>query len=187
MKKQEQEKEQEKEFVCYDIALSLKDLNFEKKCIFFWEIDYTGKPVLKQFQQKGFVGLFSSFNDVAIRSCPSIDYKIDYFGSEMKDIAFAPLWQQVIDWFREEYHLDITVKFPEPKGGKIHEGINTPYYDIEIKKINGGDVWNRYKFLQYSDNYYEARKKAVECGIEEIKNDKSYDILWRNKKTSVQN
>jgi len=147
----------DKEFVTSDIALSLKVLGFDKDCFKYFYDNTT----------------WDVNNPVKLMSKEEAEYR----GKETKNIAFtdfnttikAPLWQQAIDFFREKYRLDITVKFPEPGEGKVYESINTPYYDIEIRHIFNGDVWNQYKFCQYSDDYYDTRKKAIECAISEVK------------------
>ena len=137
----------QKEFVTYELSNDLKELGFNEPCLAI----YSGES-------------FRLNSVIPIRKNSELN-----FFEDIKTQVAAPLWQQAIDWFREVHRLDVTIKFPEPKNGRMHEGLNTSYYDIEIKHLSGGDVWNKYKFSQYSDDYYVIREKAIECAIEEVK------------------
>lgn len=76
------------QFCTYEIALQLKELEFDERCFGCWE-DNTeyGIPFI-------------------------VGYDLDtpeYYNLKENCVA-APLWQQVIDWFREKYrfHIQIT-------------------------------------------------------------------------------
>ncbi len=131
----------QKLFVDYETAKKLKDKGFNCPCLGLFDdktLDYDGENrmfPLSNFQE----GIDSS-------------------------IVAAPLYQQVIDWFMDEHELCLFIVYPEGINGKL-EGINSCYYDIEIKRRYGGDVFSIYKFEGCSDDYYEALKKAIEYAL----------------------
>jgi hypothetical protein len=72
-----------KQFVTYAIALKLKKLRFNEKCLG----GYNGQTLVHEIYF----------------SCKNSDewYKANY-------MATAPLWQQVFDWLREKHNIVIT-------------------------------------------------------------------------------
>ena len=91
------------------------------------------------------------------------DFNIEWKDSSVVNwiSCSAPLYQQLVDWFRDKhrYHIDIT--FQESIGNRV-EFINTPYYSIEIYHLHEGDAWKTYKFVAFSDDYYKTLTKAIE-------------------------
>lgn len=71
------------QFVTYEIALKLKELGFDEPC-FGW---YS----------------YEEFNPLRIQKCET------YLGIE--SCTKAPLWQQAIDWFAENYIILIQQQF----------------------------------------------------------------------------
>ena len=71
------------QFVTYEIALKLKELGFDELC--FGEYIIPENPELEIYQDN--------------------DYNMYY--DKPKSICLAPLWQQVIDWFREKHNMSI--------------------------------------------------------------------------------
>ena len=141
----------EKEFVSYEIALELKNLKFDEPCLGLWRlIDF--KPV---------------FNITTDRRYSTSQEKTSQIHG--KSAILAPLWQQVIDWFRKKCQLDIHITYKHQDNNKI-EGISSVYYDIEIYKLQAGDAWKIYRFQEISDNYYEAREQTILKTIELCKN-----------------
>lgn len=84
------------QFVTYEIALGLKRIGFDEKCLAgFGDIYSTIKPdYINTFEEsKYFPILFGE--DVKTTS------KFGWYGIKCK----APLWQQVIDWFLDNYGI----------------------------------------------------------------------------------
>ena len=79
------------QFVTYEIALKLKELGFDERCLGYFDIQ--SKELWLNDLGKNIINL------------PEI-------------LLPAPLWQQAIDWFREKFHFHIlieNVNVPEPK------------------------------------------------------------------------
>lgn len=139
----------EKQFVTYEIALAVKELCFNEWCFAY-------------FSSEGEYNEFLYYDMEHQNSNLQSDY-----GGEKE--CTAPLWQQVIDWFREKHSLDIHVTFRHQDGNKI-DGINSVYYDIEIYRLHWGDAYKEYNFNQISDNYHYSREQAILKAIKLIKN-----------------
>ncbi len=72
-----------KEFVSYEIALKLKELEFKEQCFSFYDI---GKNL---YASEGY-------------------YKIGY--NVLNEEVIAPLYQQVFRWFREEHNWQSSIE-----------------------------------------------------------------------------
>lgn len=123
------------QFVTYEIAQKLKDLGFNKECLAHY------KTTLG-FDNVEFNICKSNYNSGKYVSIPE-DFHVD-----------APLWQQVIDWFREKFKYHIEIQSPD------YQNENDFYWTIHVVKKIGvfGDG--------SSDNYYEAREQAILKAIE---------------------
>lgn len=108
------------QFVTYEIALKLKELGFREDCLYYFDsFKYTGSS--------------SAFWD-------------NYNKSEL--LISKPLYQQVIDWLREEHG--------------IHVIINKTYgYVLLLNKRNPIGKNN-------IGNYYKAREQAILKALELI-------------------
>jgi len=125
-------------FVNYEIALALKELGFDMHCFG----RYYQHGVIKN------IGLFTDNNTDEI--------------SRRKSVLFlcnAPLWQQVIDWLREEHNLHINFSV-----NQFGYGIMFSIIDLKqstcIHNLQGG-VANCY-------TCYEARTQAILKALELI-------------------
>ena len=118
------------QFVTYEIALKLKELGFDEEC-------------------------FCTYHNAELSRNPS--HKIDatpiqgkpYIWKNSKfhnSIVCAPLWQQVIDWLREEHN--------------IHLYLPKSVYDGYVYVVN-----SKYSDTIYND-YYDAREQAILKAIE---------------------
>ena len=124
-----------KQFVTYEIALKLKELGFDEECINeYW---FTCKKLRFSFE---------SIKNI---------YHYKRSNSDNNDISLisAPLWQQVIDWFREKHNLWIQIEM------EYYDGITYNYVIIQ----NNGKV---IKFEDEFHEYYEAREQAILKAIE---------------------
>ena len=115
------------QFVTYEITLKLKELGFNEECLAaFSDDEYHDLLHLCENHTEGNFTIESS------------RYRIK-----------APLWQQVIDWFREKYNIHISL-LPH---NDVEFGIRIRYNKSTL--IHGG-----YK------TYEEAREQAILKAIE---------------------
>lgn len=156
-----------KEFVSYNIALELKSLGFNELCFGY-------------FNSKGNLKLADcsiSINEIPFyykNSECEIWLSSLFLNKKVKSkICVAPLWQQVIDWFREEYGLHISF---EPVY-KPQQFTNLMYcYAISTKKnfYSGMDEnldnWiglnDGGNMFHITNSYYSAREQAILKAIE---------------------
>ena len=122
------------QFVTYEIALKLKELRFDECCL---AVYFKNKFQLV----KGF-----NINNVDL-----------HMANEM-DAILAPLWQQVIDFFREKYNIQIEILWRGDMNAFNYK-IGTFQYGTYI--FSDKD----WKF----EEYYEAREQAILKAIELIK------------------
>ena len=129
----------EEQFATYEIALKLKELGFDEDCS---AVFYQGKFMNGHIEPH----VWYLVNSISTNSdCNSLD------------IVTAPLWQQVIDWFREKYNIHIYIDF--------YDGL----YGFAIK-LNKEKLYNRCgSFEPGFKNYPEAREQAILKAIELIK------------------
>ena len=113
----------EKEFVTYEIALALKELGFDEECLMLWEHTDFWTNLIRPEEFKKIV---------SERYCN------------------APLWQQVIDYFREEHNIIIDV-------AEIYKGLGNYHFALNLE-------WE-----YFEGTYYEAREAAILKAIEIIK------------------
>ena len=118
------------QFVTYEIALKLKELGFDEQCI----CRYNAYEVLKH--------TISGTN-------PDMD---DYVSSnKYDDRLLAPLYQQVIDWFRDVYKIHISIiPFNDEEGEQI-------LYEFVIHEFD----WNDISDYTYYHSNREAREAAI--------------------------
>ena len=144
------------QFVTYEIALALKELGFDEECLVYFNND--------------------KYRDL-ICTCENGmdgDFTVHHYSGDVN----APLWQQVIDWFREKYEIYIAVI---SYTNYIKLGENTLMYEIIIgNKDNQFDpsVGNsaerlrlNYETKEFSyyylyKTYEEAREQAILKAIE---------------------
>lgn len=142
-------------FVSYELSLLAKEKGFDEPCLGHYQdnIEMFTHNSIKGKLNLGFLG-----------QCKSEPYdwnNVPNWGVKTQKFYSAPLYQQLVDWFREKHKLHLDVTFREVKGN-IVSGINSVYFDIEIYMLSGGDAHKIYKFSEYSDNYYETLTKAIE-------------------------
>ena len=134
------------QFVTYEIALKLKELGFDEKCVASY---YTYD--IKNFS-KGKYDYRGKFEfDYSTEDQYIVNSNETYYVS-------APLWQQVIDWFREKHKIDI---YPEPT------------YSLTEYSFKVITVHDKSKKQEYWDGmgktyntYQEAREQAILKAIE---------------------
>lgn len=135
-----------KQFVTYPIALALKEIEFDELCIARFNSD--GELIILRQSATSNISLVSTIKN-------SEDITL-FIGDIITPIC-APLWQQVIDWFREEHHIIITVLYCHGHGEFVYS-IDEPETSIRI-----------YSCQSYS-GYGVTREAAILQAIEIIKN-----------------
>ena len=137
------------QFVTYEIALGLKELGFDEECfaIFFRTILNNGRTV----------------------NYISDDWESPFYKnrtnseSNSVDIVSAPLWQQVIDWFREEKLIDILIL---PQDQSACDPLPLYFFAIiSYKNEICVELYNSSDKLHYSE-FNEAREHAIKRAIE---------------------
>ena len=118
------------QFCSYEIALKLKELGFNELCFGFY------------YNENNFE---IAIPDVVKVMCDKFNY------------IKAPLWQQVIEWFRNLHNIYIWISYSK--------GYDNPYssYIITLNKINRITTG-------YCKLYEESRKRVILKAIELCKN-----------------
>lgn len=141
-----------KQFVTFEIALKLKELGFDEPCFGCWE------------------------NNIEFHIPFVVGYDLiapDNFNSKDNCVS-APLWQQVIDWFREIYCVFIEIKV-----GDYFDTLEESYpYYATCKVFKNGEIDGTALIRDEQNNwifysYYEARKQAILKAIELCQKKKS--------------
>lgn len=120
-----------KQFVTYPIAISLKELGFNEPCLAEYDLDDNNHSI----------ELIERLETTSINSIK---------------VLTAPLWQQVIDWFREKHQININPLIDH--NGVYYWVISRPInsYEVETEDING-------------ESWEIARETAILKAIEIIK------------------
>lgn len=128
------------QFVNYDIALKLKELGFNKRCFAYY------------FENKVFHlgGRLGTIDDIVI------DRKYVEDICQHKDSCLAPLWQQVLEWFRKKHNIEASIQFDD-NNIKYYYFIHTNIKDCYSNRICS---LNNAKDRVF-DTYEEARKAAI--------------------------
>ena len=138
----------EKQFVTYEIALKLKELGFDEKCFGFWYV--------------------SQINN----SCIELRHGMCIFKSTSIELSkypknvLAPLWQQVIDWFRDKHHTNIEInRFPNISkwGFVVTDMTIIPKQQTRKENIN---MSLKVADVRRFDEYFECREQAILKAIE---------------------
>lgn len=129
------------QFVTYEIALKLKELGFDEECLAIYYKDDEPKELLFSIPEK-----YSSNPEVAKYQARDAIRQINFDkGWAIK----APLWQQVIDWFRNNHLLNVEI---------------TPIWinsAIGLSTITGYLFYcNNHYYTEYQ-TYEEAREQAI--------------------------
>lgn len=138
----------EKQFVTFPIAVKLKELGFDKPCL-------------------GVFGLYSK--EILISEASKGLCNADH------ELILAPLWQQVIDWLRENYGIDI---YPEPT-------YSLTKYSFKVITVQGKSKRQEYweGMGKVYNSFEKAREQAILKALELIKKDGMEVLvvkLWRN-------
>lgn len=135
-----------KQFVTFPIAVALKELGFNEKCLTSFDRDGSLFSIFDQSTDYSFV---TYIDDTPDRHYCILDEIPDEY-------TLAPLWQQVTDWLRFIHNIDITIRTGIKNLNKVYH-YSFPFIDENFN-------WNTY------DSYEEAREAAILKAIEIIKN-----------------
>jgi hypothetical protein len=128
------------QFVPYEIAVMLKEKGFDEPCLGYYT-QYTGTEVENHLSYVS--------NHISENHNSNITTPPWYTGVDVT----APLWQQVIDWFREKHNLIMWVEarycFKKKYFWFIH-------FDVLIKD----DI-----FDLHIETYEEARQAVIEHAL----------------------
>lgn len=126
-----------KQFVTYEIALKLKELGFDEECLAYFNND--------------------KYRDL-ICTCENGmdgDFTVHHYSGDVN----APLWQQVIDWFIENYNIYI---WEQP--------INS---FIEDEEELNSCIFIYQRGITDSPNEYDDKEQAILKAIELCKKKKT--------------
>ena len=126
-----------KEFVTYEIALSLKELGFSEPCLGFFDKELFLFCLVDQKSD-------CEINTITYKNgLNNIIADINY-----ETIIIVPLWQQVIDWFREKHKIRVCNLV------NIYiEATFIIYHSTDVEVIDGND-------------FYKTREQAILKAIE---------------------
>lgn len=144
-----------KQFVTYEIALKLKELCFDEECFAIYDAYQHNRLVYLNEDGRNSAGIIKTNESMEISS-------------------LAPLWQQVIDWLRENYdiHINIVNEYELPSKSYYAELkydrediLNKPYrYEVKLRVYPNTD-----RGVDEGGTYHEAREVGVLKAIELIK------------------
>lgn len=132
-------------FVPYELALKLKEKGFDEECF----ARYNGGEFQLTKHQN-----WNLYPNVYRIDVPNT--KIGLIKSGTPVIISAPLYQQVIDWFREKYKIHVAASsFP------IYNG----KYGYQYQRAGTSYGWTPHF---EGNSYYEALNKAIEEALKLI-------------------
>ena len=139
----------EKQFVTYEIALSVKELGFNEECLACYS-PHLGNGVF-ELTSKGSSNEKSSFNERFIKA-------------GAVNGCSAPLWQQVIDWLREKHGIIIGFM-----NVNIHTNLEFMWCISTVEEI---ELNLPNKSERCFKDYPKAREQAILKAIELCQNKK---------------
>ena len=142
------------QFVSYEIALKLKKLGFDESCFAYYkpyyEKDVEGKDVITY-------PMLCSFMQTIDEELKTFKYS-ELDSDSWDDYLLAPLWQQVIDWFREVKNINVEVWYDNTQDDGF-PWLYEIYIDNKEHQHDGS----------YYDSFYEVREQAILKAFELIK------------------
>ena len=136
------------QFCSYEIAKQLKELGFDEKCIASYYTNIKENNTAKYDVRKK---LNASFDYNAFIDEDDSGY---IRNSDKEYYISAPLWQQVIDWFREKYNLWNMI-YPR-------DGWNYTIQEIDNIPSVFGDSYHKTEMRTYEEAEIECLKKLIE-------------------------
>lgn len=142
-------------FIPYELALIAKEKGFDEPCFAYWSLSH-----ITEEYNFHFIGEYTHYRDHYLNfvglGLRNSDLKTFPTG-RMSNSMVAPLYQQIVDWFREKYKIDIN--WDIEVGAKL----------IANPVINHNYVFGINKFEEVDDiiyvedkDFYTAYNKAIE-------------------------
>lgn len=138
-------------FVSYELALKLKEKGFDEECIAYWFLS------LEKGTNKEVVSLLPI---VIVWKAGTMWKGMDNSKCDSEILCTAPLYQQVIDWFREKHKIGVD------NSPVLSTDLETYKYNYMIYSLNKVDFDQKRSTIQYT--YYEALDKAIEEALKLI-------------------
>ena len=140
-----------KQFVTYKIALKLKELDFDKECLAWFDENKEiriAPDVYKKWTSKPLTNL----NIIKVFNI---------------DCITAPLYQQVTDWFREKHNIHIEIELTDNTMQFYYQYCIVDSKNRECHDEDMIDQATRiYNYNERFNTYEEAREQAILKNIE---------------------
>ena len=140
-----------KQFVTYEIALKLKELDFDKECLAWFDENkkiQIASDVYKKWTSKPLTNL----NIIKVFNI---------------DCITAPLYQQVTDWFREKHNIHIEIELTDNTMQFYYQYCIVDSKNRECHDEDMIDQATRiYNYNERFNTYEEAREQAILKTIE---------------------
>ena len=145
-----------KEFVTYEIALSLKELGFSEPCLGFFDKELFLFCLVDQKSD-------CEINTITYKNgLNNIIADINY-----ETIIIVPLYQQVTDWFREKHNIHIEVELTDNTMQFYYQYCIVDSKNREHHDEDMIDQATRiYNYNEKFHTFYEAREQAILKAIE---------------------
>jgi hypothetical protein len=131
------------QFVSYEIAVKLKELGFDEKCIAYYGNIYGEIELLSEFV---------------------LDHSRMVSSVQSDNETSAPLWQQVIDWLRITHGVHIEIS----RASNIHNELGYKYHTrSSIKQYD--NLINFNSKIGVIFTYEQAREQAIFKAMQLIK------------------
>lgn len=145
----------QKLFAPIEIAKELRVLGFNEPCFAVYAIEHQSTDESSTFYRFLTIDQLCKENNEFLATD---DIRNSYSGDDVT----APLYQQVIDWFREKHNLHISI-----------DNVNKPssqMWGFDIQKLGGAiiDLWCQEKSVK---DYYENFNNAIKSAIQIVKED----------------
>ena len=143
-----------KQFVTYEIALKLKELGFDKKCL-AWFAENKEIQIAPDVYKKWTSKPLTNLNIIKVFNI---------------DCITAPLYQQVTDWFREKHNIHIEIELTDNTMQFYYQYCIVDSKNRECHDEDMIDQATRiYNYNERFNTYEEAREQAILKAIELIK------------------
>lgn len=134
----------EKEFVPYEEAIVLKELEFDEPCLSFY------------YDKTKFLKLDCNPEHLICKNKASF-----IFGNENYDVTLAPTYQQAFRWFREKHKLHGFIENTcVQDGDTYHAYINST--NVGIIGLKSKRLFNMFDFKTYEEAQIGCIKKLIE-------------------------
>ena len=135
------------QFCSYEIALKLKELGFDEKCIASYYTNIKENNTAKYDVRKK---LNASFDYNAFTDEDDSGY---IRNSDKEYYISVPLWQQCIDWFRKKYEISIEILY--------EGGLHSDTFEYSYQIFSNYSIPKSEKM-----KYYKCREQAILKAIE---------------------